>query len=80
MLFRSYPSIIVQAAKELNPSAIANYVFTVAKVFNSFYAEHSIANAENGSKKQLRLKLAIMVSNVLKNGMRLLGTDVPERM
>ncbi len=75
-----YPAIILQAAKELNPSAIANYVFHVAKIFNSFYAEHSIANAESGSKKQLRLKLAIMVSNVLKNGMRLLGTDVPERM
>ena len=75
-----YPTIVLQAAKELNPSAIANYVFHVAKIFNSFYAEHSIANAESGSKKQLRLKLAIMVSNVLKNGMRLLGTDVPERM
>ena len=75
-----YPAIILQAAKELNPSAIANYVFHVAKIFNSFYAEHSIANAESGEKKQLRLQLAMMVSNVLKSGMRLLGTDVPERM
>ncbi|MEP7163769.1 MAG: arginine--tRNA ligase [Ferruginibacter sp.] len=75
-----YPSIILQAAKELNPSVIANYVFHVAKVFNSFYAEHSIANAESETKKQLRLQLAIMVSNVLKSGMHLLGTEVPERM
>ena len=75
-----YPTVIVQAAKELNPSAIANYVFSVAKVFNSFYAEHSIANAETDIKKQLRLKLAMMTANVLQSGMQLLGIQVPERM
>lgn len=80
IVLEQYPATILQAAKELNPSAIANYVFNVAKIFNSFYAEHSIANAESGSKKQLRLQLAIMTANVLKSGMRLLGTDVPERM
>ena len=75
-----YPGILSQAAKELNPSVIANYVFHVAKVFNSFYAEHSIANAENELKKQLRLQLAVMTANVLKSGMQLLGIQVPERM
>ena len=75
-----YPLIILQAAKELNPSAIANYVFDVAKIFNSFYAEHSIANAETATKKQLRLQMAIMTANVLKSGMHLLGAEVPERM
>jgi len=75
-----YPTVIVQAAKELNPSAIANYVFSVAKVFNSFYAEHSIANAETDIKKQLRLKLAMMTANVLRSGMQLMGIQVPERM
>ncbi len=75
-----YPSIVIQAAKELNPSVIANFIFTVAKVFNSFYAEHSIANAETELKKHLRLQLSMMTANVLKSGMRLLGTDVPERM
>ncbi len=75
-----YPTIVVQAAKEHNPSLIANYVFHVAKTFNSFYAEHSIGNAETEIKKQLRLKMAMMVSNVLKSGMALLGAEVPERM
>ena len=75
-----YPSIVIQAAKELNPSAIANYVFMVARIFNSFYAEYSIANAETDLKKQLRLQLSMMTANVLKSGMHLLGTDVPERM
>ena len=75
-----YPSVLMQAAQELNPSAVANYVFNVAKVFNSFYAEHSIANAEDETKKQLRLQLAVMTANVLKSGMQLLGIQVPERM
>ncbi|MES2431110.1 MAG: arginine--tRNA ligase [Bacteroidota bacterium] len=75
-----YPNSIGQAASEHNPSVIANYVFDLAKTFNSFYTEHSIANAETEEKKQLRLQLAVMVSNVLKNGMELLGIRMPERM
>lgn len=75
-----FEGILVQAAKELNPSALAIYVFNLAKSFNSFYTAHSIGNAESAEKKQLRLQLAVMVSNVLKTGMRLLGINVPERM
>ena len=75
-----YPTVVTQSAKELNPSAIANYVFNVAQIFNSFYAEHSIANAETETKKQLRLQLAVMTANVLNSGMQLLGIEVPERM
>jgi arginyl-tRNA synthetase len=75
-----YPSALAQAAVELNPSVIANYVFNLAKSFNSFYVEHSIANAETAAKKQLRLQLAIMTANVIKSGMQLLGVSVPERM
>ncbi|HRD56822.1 MAG TPA: arginine--tRNA ligase [Ferruginibacter sp.] len=75
-----FQSILQQAAAELNPSALAIYVFNLAKTFNSFYTAHSIANAESSEKKQLRLQLAQMVSNVLKTGMGLLGIQVPERM
>jgi arginyl-tRNA synthetase len=75
-----YPAAIEQAGDEHNPSVIANYVFNLAKTFNSFYAEHSIANAETEIKKQLRLQLAIMTANIIKSGMQLLGINVPERM
>jgi arginyl-tRNA synthetase len=75
-----FNAVLIQAAKELNPSVIAIYIFTLAKSFNSFYTVHSIANAETEEKKQLRLQLAVMTSNVLKKGMQLLGIDVPERM
>jgi arginyl-tRNA synthetase len=75
-----FPTAIEQASIEHNPSAIAIYVFDLAKIFNSFYTEHSIANAESGEKKKLRLQLAVMTASVIKNGMQLLGIKVPERM
>jgi arginyl-tRNA synthetase len=53
-----FPAIIIQAGKELNPSVVAGYIFDVARLFNTFYSEHSIANAESATKKELRLKLA----------------------
>ena len=79
-VLEQFPSIIKDAAQELNPSVIANYLFLLAKTYNSFYTEHSVANAENIEKKNLRLHLSSMTSIVLKNGMQLLGINVPERM
>ena len=75
-----YPAAIEQACNEHNPSVIANYVFNLAKTFNSFYTELSVANAETAEKKQLRLCLSVFVANVIKSGMQLLGIHVPERM
>ena len=75
-----FPQIIQEAGKELSPATLANYLFHLAKTFNSFYAEHSIANAETNEKKSLRLQLANMSSIVLSSGMHLLGIEMPERM
>ena len=80
LILEQYAAIIEQAATELNPSVIANYIFHLAKTFNSFYTEHSIANAESDEKKQLRLHIAIMTANVIKSSIQLLGIQVPERM
>ena len=75
-----FPAVIEQACQEHNPSIIAGYIFHLAKTFNSFYTDLSIANAETEEKKQLRLQLAIMTANIIKSGMQLLGISVPERM
>ncbi len=80
VVLEQYNNVIAQAAQELNPSVIANYVYGLAKVFNSFYTMHSISNAETTEKKHLRLQLAMMTANVLKSGMQLLGIQMPERM
>ncbi|MBL7702038.1 MAG: arginine--tRNA ligase [Ferruginibacter sp.] len=75
-----FPLMIEQAAQEHNPSVIANYVFHLAKTFNSFYSELSVANAETEEKEQLRLRISLLTANILKSGMQLMGIKVPERM
>ena len=75
-----YSNVVEQAAIELNPSVIANYAFHLAKTFNSFYVEHSVANAESEEKKILRLHIAVMTATIIKSALQLLGIRVPERM
>ena len=80
ILLEQYPTTIEQAVVEHNPSIIAIYIFNVAKLFNSFYTEHSVMKAESEEKKQLRLQIAAMTANIIASGMSLLGIKVPERM
>jgi len=80
IILEQYTATIEQAASEYNPSLVANYVYAVAKTFNSFYTEHSVANAESEEKKQLRLRLCQMTANIISSAMGLLGIKVPERM
>ena len=75
-----YSSLLQQACTEMNPSLVANYVFSIAKIFNSFYSEHSIGRAESEYKKQLRLRICVMTAHIIQSGMGLLGIRVPERM
>ena len=75
-----FPATIAEAAAEHDPSKIAIYIFNLAQQFNSFYAQHSIANAENEIKKILRLQIATLTAHVIKRGMGMMGIAVPERM
>ncbi len=80
LLLENYGSILDESAREMNPSIIANYAFSVSKLFNSFYAEHSVLQAESEAKKSFRLALSMMTANVIKSSLKLLGINVPERM
>ncbi len=64
----------------VNPGGIANYCYELTKEFNQFYHDYSILNAESEAEKITRLVLAANVAKILKNGMSLLGIEVPERM
>ncbi|MEI6088481.1 MAG: DALR anticodon-binding domain-containing protein, partial [Bacteroidota bacterium] len=75
-----FPSILADAANEHDPSKVAIYVFELAKIFNSFYTQHSIANAETEEKKSLRIYLSKITAQVIERGMSVLGIRVPERM
>jgi arginyl-tRNA synthetase len=80
LLLEQFGTIVKQAAQEHNPSVLAIYAFSVAKTFNTFYAEHSVMNAESDEKKSLRLQICQLTANTIKNTMQLLGIRVPERM
>ena len=71
---------VEQAGKDYSPSGIANYVYELTKVFNQFYHDYSILNEPDEAKKQMRLVLARNVAKIIRNGMSLLGIEVPERM
>ena len=76
----SFETVIEQAGKDYSPSGIANYCYELTKDFNQFYHDYSILNAESAEAKTLRLALAKNVAKTIKNGMQLLGIEVPERM
>ena len=75
-----YGAAVEQAGKDYSPSGIANYCYELTKQFNQFYHDYSILNADNADEKSTRLVIARNVAKVIKNGMRLLGIEVPERM
>ena len=75
-----FTAAVEQAGKDYSPSGIANYCYELTKVFNQFYHDYSILNEPDAQKRELRLVLARNVAKILKNGMGLLGIEVPERM
>ena len=75
-----YGAAVEQAGKDYSPSGIANYCYELTKVFNQFYHDYSILNEADEQKKLVRLVIARNVAKVIRNGMALLGIEVPERM
>lgn len=75
-----YADVVAQAGKDYSPSGIANYCYELTKEFNQFYHDYSILREEAEKKRMFRLVLAKNVAKILKNGMALLGIEVPERM
>ena len=75
-----FGAAVEQAGKDYSPSGIANYCYELTKVFNQFYHDFSILNEPDEQKKAVRLMIAKNVAKIIKNGMGLLGIEVPERM
>ena len=75
-----FGAAVAQAGIDYSPSGIANYCYELTKQFNQFYHDYSILNADSEAEKTVRLVLAANVAKVIKNGMELLGIEVPERM
>ena len=75
-----FGAAVEQTGKDYSPSGIANYCYELTKAFNQFYHDYSILGADTEDEKIVRLVLAQNVGKTLKNGMALLGIEVPERM
>ena len=76
----SFATAVEQAGKDYSPSGIANYCYELTKEFNQWYHDFSVLNADDEQTRITRLVLAKNVAKIIKNGMALLGIEVPERM
>jgi arginyl-tRNA synthetase len=79
-LMHDFPEILGEAARTLNPSLIANFLYELAKEFNQFYHDHSILSADTAEQVSQRLTLVEAAGNIIETGMKLLGIEMPERM
>jgi arginyl-tRNA synthetase len=73
----SFPEIIKNSEKSLNPSLIANYSFELAQAFNEFYHACPVINSEN---EAFRIHLVKSFRIALKNALFLLGIEVMDEM
>ena len=71
---------VMRAHNDKEPSIIADYAYTLAQSFSSFYNASSIVNAETPDLAGSRLKLARLVRDILKLQLYLLGIASPEAM
>jgi arginyl-tRNA synthetase len=75
-----FPGLIQEAARDYDPSIIANYCYTLAKSYHKFYHDFSILKAESEAAVAFRLKLCSAIAHTLRFGMDMLGIEMPERM
>ena len=75
-----FKAAVRQAGTDYSPSGIANYCYELTKEFNQFYHDYTILGETDEKKKVFRLALSKAVAKVVKNGMALLGIEMPERM
>lgn len=76
----AFKNVVEEAAATYSPALIANYTYDLVKEFNQFYHDYSILHEPDADKRDMRLLLSANVAKVIKNGMNLLGIDVPDRM
>lgn len=75
-----FPAVVRQAGNDFSPAVIANYAYSLACDFNSFYHDYSILNESDADVRALRLTLSATVAKVIRSAMALLGIEVPNRM
>ena len=79
-LLANFKAIVKEAGETYSPALIANYTYDLVKEYNQFYHDFSILHEDNEQLKVFRLVLSANAAKIVKEGMGLLGIEVPERM
>lgn len=74
------PDIIKNSALEYNPANLCHALFDIARLYNNFYQQHSVLNADDENIKQIRLNISLATKNTIRRGLELLGIDSPDVM
>lgn len=77
-LLQDFARVVKRAAENYDPSLIAKYAINLAQAFNKYYAHTRIL--DESPERDSRLALSYSTAVVLKEALRLLGVDAPEKM
>lgn len=80
VMINEFPNVVKEAARDFSPALIANYVYDLVKSYNHFYQSLTILKEEDVQKKQTRLAISVATAKIIRNALRLLGMQVPEKM
>ena len=75
-----FPAVVAEAGRNYSPAVIANYCYDLAKEYNQFYHDYPMLKEEDAATRCLRLNLSQLTARTLKQGVALLGMEMPERM
>ncbi|MDD2599598.1 MAG: arginine--tRNA ligase [Kiritimatiellae bacterium] len=74
-----FPQSVLRAAESYKPNVLADYLFTLAQLYSSFYQSSPVLKAEDAVRDS-RIKLCAMVAQALGVGLNLLGISTPRRI
>lgn len=75
-----FDDIVVRSAYDFSPNMLCEYLFKLAKLFNTFYNDMPVLNAEPMQLRDFRLFITKSTKIVLHNGLSLLGISAPEKL
>lgn len=79
LMLSKFPEIIAASAADLKPNLVANYLFSLAEVFNRFYFKCPVIDSE-AAVQSYRLGMVNAFKQVMANGLALLSIEALERM
>ncbi|KYH42376.1 MAG: arginyl-tRNA synthetase [Candidatus Bathyarchaeota archaeon B26-1] len=80
LLLAKFPDVLIEAAESLKPNVVAEFAYSLADRFNAFYAALPVLKAEPPELRSGRIALVDAVRIVLRNSLRIMGIEAPERM